>query len=64
MVAWLIGGFLGDLQNLLLIWSVVTFLFAWLFIVDDGEDDGLSAAPTSATGKVRVAGTITARKQS
>ena len=31
---------------------------------DDGEDDGLSAAPTSATGKVRVAGTITARKQS
>ena len=31
---------------------------------DDGVDDGLSAAPTDAGGKVRVAGTVTARKQS
>ena len=31
---------------------------------DDGDDDGLPAAPTNATGKVRVVGTVTARKQS
>jgi len=31
---------------------------------DDGDVDGLTAAPASPTGKTRVAGTITARKQS
>ena len=31
---------------------------------DDGDVDGLPTAPTSVTGQVRVAGTITARKQS
>ena len=31
---------------------------------DDGDVDGLAAAPTHASGKTRVAGTITARKQS
>jgi len=31
---------------------------------DDGDVDGLTAAPASPAGKTRVAGTITARKQS
>ena len=30
---------------------------------DDGVADGLPAAPTDAKGKTRIAGTITARKQ-
>ena len=30
---------------------------------DDGVADGLPAAPTDARGNTRVAGTITARKQ-
>jgi len=30
---------LTDFQQVSLFWSVVAFVFAWLFLNDDGEDD-------------------------
>ena len=53
-----IGGnyFAKDLARLSLSTDATSF--------DDGIADGLPAAPTDARGKIRVAGTVTARKQS
>ena len=53
-----IGGnyFAKDLKRLGLSTDATAF--------DDGIADGLPAAPTDARGRIRVAGTVTARKQS
>ncbi len=38
-VALLLRVFLSDFQESLLLWSLIAFIAAWLYLSDDGEDD-------------------------